>query len=70
MFLLHLISREQLVYPEGTIVATNNYQQELKLSYANSFLPSAIKLWNNLTQRQVNVITIESSQKHSNSDLF
>ena len=24
-------SREQLVYPEGTIVATNNYQQELKL---------------------------------------
>ena len=28
-------------------------------AYANSFFPSTIKLWNNLTQRQVNVTTIE-----------
>ena len=28
-------------------------------AYANSFFPSTIKLWNNLTQRQVNAITVE-----------
>ena len=37
------------------------YQQLLVRidAYVNSFFPSTIKLWNNLTQRQVNVITAE-----------